>query len=682
MAVTVKQVGADETQLIDAIVALGDQNTKTLGLLTPPVYLQAAERRTLLAAFEDDELVGYALYALPKRKHHHVQLTHLCVNESHRKRGIARRLVEEITARHRDRFGIRAKCRRDYELSRMWSSLGFVPRGEAPGRGSKGMPLDGWWRDHEHPDLFDVADSGALLTVAMDHGVFAELRALAPTQGTNESQSIEAPWLADLIELTVTPHLFHEVNKIKEQRERQHQRSALQTFRHLRPSGEAVLRRMQELTEATQSWEVPARADEISLLQYVAEAACAGSNVLTTRAPVPTRLADLAWDIAKIRVLPPAVVAMHVEELRQAQQYRPADLMGTAFRTSTVTYGGEAELAAFFDQPDTDRGSAFADRLSSLASDQLECRRELVRDADGHPVALYAWAREGDVLVVPIFRTATHPLEETLARQLLFLLKGLCRDHGGRVLKITDKHVSPSAQAAAADDGFVQDNEGLVALVVDVCGAAETVRAHAAEAASLAGRDIPALGPGLPATVASSAEVAWWPAKITDALLPSFLVPIEPRWSSSLFNVPPTLLPRGDVLGMSREHVYYRSPGHRGERVPARLLWYMSEGVSGQQAVGCSRLDEVVVDDADALFERFEHLGVYGRNEVRDVADKKTGLAMALRFSDTEIFPHRVSLRRMRQLSRSLDVPLPLISLSEISNELFRAVYQEGHSRT
>ncbi|MEU9155754.1 GNAT family N-acetyltransferase [Streptomyces sp. NPDC048417] len=682
MNVTVRLVGADEVEVINAIVALGDKNTKTLGMLPPPVYQQAADRKTLLGAFDGDELVGYALYALPKRRHHHVQLTHLCISEQHRKHGVARRLVEEITARHRDRFGIRAKCRRDYELSRMWSSLGFVPRGETPGRGNKAMPLDGWWRDHEHPDLFDDPDIGALLTVAMDHGVFADLRSLTPAQGTNESRSIEAPWLADLIELTVTPRLFHKVNEIEEQRERQHQRSALQTFRHLRPPGEAVLRRLQELTEATQSWEVPARADEISLLQYVAEASCAGSQVLTTRVPVQPRLADLAWDVAKIRVLPPAVVAMHVEELRLAQLYRPADLMGTAFRTSTVASGGEAELVAFFDQHETDRGSVFVDRLRSLASGPPERRRELVRDADGHPVALYVWALEGDVLVVSILRTATHPLEGTLARQLLFLLKGLCRDHGGRVLKITDNHISPSAQAAASDDGFVQDDEGLIALIVDVCGTAEAVRAKAAEAASLVGRDIPVLEPGLPAAVASSAEVAWWPAKITDALLQSFLVPIEPRWSSSLFNVPATLLPRGDELGMSREHVYYRSPGHRGEQVPARLLWYMSEGVSGQQAVGCSRLDEVVVDDADALFERFEHLGVYGRNEVRDVADKKTGLAMALRFSDTEIFPHPVSLRRLRQLSRSLEAPLPLISLSEISNKLFQAVYQEGHSRT
>lgn len=680
--IAIRQVGVNETELVDAIVGLGDRNTKTLGLLKPPAYRQAAERGTLLAAFEDDELVGYALYYLPKRRHHHVQLTHLCVDDSKRKRGIGRRLVEEITSRHRDRFGIRAKCRRDYGLSRMWSSLGFVPRGEVRGRGQAGKPLDGWWRDHEHPDLFGEPDSGALLTVAMDYGVFTDLRALTPRPDADESQSMEAPWLDDLIELAVTPQLFHEVNEVTEQRERQHQRSALQGFRQLRPSSNAVERRLRELTEAASAWDVPAQSDEIRLLRYVAEVSCSGQQVLASREPVQARLADLAWELARVRILPPSVVALHVDELQQAQLYRPADLMGTAFRTGGVTHGGEAELVAFFDQPDTDRGSAFVDRLRSLAGGEPQRRRELVRDADGRPVALYVWALEGDVLVVPILRTAAHTLEETLARQLLFLLKGLCRDRGGRVLKITDKYISPVARAAAADDGFVENDDGLVALIVDVCGTAESVHAVAAEAASLVGREIPVLESSLPAVVASAAEVALWPAKITDALLPSFLAPIEPRWSSSLFNVPPTLLPRGDVLGMSREHVYYRSPGHRGERVPARLLWYMSEGVSGQQAMGCSRLDEVVIDDADALFERFEHLGVYGRSEVRDVADKKTGRAMALRFSDTEIFPHPVSLRRLRQLSRSLNVPLPLISLSEISNELFQAVYQEGHSRT
>jgi predicted transcriptional regulator len=144
------------------------------------------------------------------------------------------------------------------------------------------------------------------------------------------------------------------------------------------------------------------------------------------------------------------------------------------------------------------------------------------------------------------------------------------------------------------------------------------------------------------------------------------------------------LIPRSDVLGISREHVYYRSSGRRGESVPARLLWYVSEGNSpseGQMVVGSSRLDEVLIDTPDTLFSKFEHLGVYGRAEVQEAADA-SGRAMALRFSDTEIFPRPVTLRRLTSLAKELGLPLSLISLSKISNELFQAVYQEGHRTT
>jgi hypothetical protein len=55
---------------------------------------------------------------------------------------------------------------------------------------------------------------------------------------------------------------------------------------------------------------------------------------------------------------------------------------------------------------------------------------------------------------------------------------------------------------------------------------------------------------------------------------------------------------------------------------------------------------------------------------------------MALRFSDTEIFPKSVTLRRLTSLTKELGLPLSLISLSKISSELFQAVYEEGHRTT
>ncbi|MEK8143890.1 GNAT family N-acetyltransferase [Streptomyces sp. M10(2022)] len=88
---------------------------------------------------EGNEVVGYALFGLPKRSTH-VRLAHLCVPEEHRSKGIARSLIQTLCERHPERLGIRARCRRDYELSGMWTSLGFVPLGEGWGAAETRRP--------------------------------------------------------------------------------------------------------------------------------------------------------------------------------------------------------------------------------------------------------------------------------------------------------------------------------------------------------------------------------------------------------------------------------------------------------------------------------------------------------------------------------------------------------------
>jgi GNAT superfamily N-acetyltransferase len=367
MAINLVSVSPAQKELIGKAVALGDRYTKTLGLLTPPAYGKAAEDGGLLVAVELNEVIGYALFGLPKRNAH-IRLAHLCVAEEQRGRGIARLLVEEIKARYPQRLSIKAKCRRDYELSAMWRTLGFVPQGEVRGRGRDGEILDGWWLDLGHPDLFTEVESDALLVVTVDHGVFTDLRGLADTVEAEESRALEAGWMTDLVEFAYTPQLVHEIRDLTDTAERQHQRAALTGLRKLSPVPAAVDERRGELLQAaTQALpDLPVDAQVQRCLQYVAETSCAGLQVLATRDPLLARLADVAWEVARVRVVSPATVTLHVDELRQAQVYRPADLMGTEFRSSEVVPGAEDELVAFFHQSGHDDGSAFAERLRSL----------------------------------------------------------------------------------------------------------------------------------------------------------------------------------------------------------------------------------------------------------------------------------------------------------------------------
>ncbi len=120
-------------------------------------------------------------------------------------------------------------------------------------------------------------------------------------------------------------------------------------------------------------------------------------------------------------------------------------------------------------------------------------------------------------------------------------------------------------------------------------------------------------------------------------------------------------------------------PRPRVVSAPARLLWYASGAGkdSGVAAViACSRLEEVIAARPAELHQRFRHLGVWQQDQVTAAA--RNGTALALRFADTEIFPRRVSLRRLQRLASQFGHPLSLRSAMKVSPQFFTAVYQEG----
>ena len=590
-------------------------------------------------------------------------------------------MIEEISKRHCDRLGIVLRCRKDFDVNNIWPRLGFELMGEVPGRSKKRLPLCLWRRDHGHPDLFSTAESLGLLRVALDLNVFLDIEASGTRNGALESRALTEDWLADQVELVVTSELSHELGRITSEPERSRQIKAARRYRTLPSHSGAVDATAQRITShvaRTQNIDLCAKPSDISDVRHVAEASLAGVTVLATRDEALLRWSAEAIDICGVRVMRPADAILHVDELSRAQAYRPAEFLDTEYYLAPVRTGSDVQLTGFLNEADGEKKSEYMARVRNLVAQGRRWNRMLLYSPKDEAIAFYVVGVHDGELVIPVLRTKSGHIENTIIRQLLTLFRRQALKEETPVVRVSDSVLSRSCEYALRENGFLKIREDWIAFVVPVCAGSTEVDKFVTQATRNIGLRMPKLCPELSPVIAADLERTLWPAKIIDSDLPSYLIPIKASWSSELFGVPHTLMPRPNRLGMSCEHVYYRSARPRAEQAPARLLWYVTGSHRGLGAViACSRLEEVVCDKPAALYQAFRHLGVWQREQIDRAAHRDQ--ALALRFADTELFDRQVSLKRLRQLAAEERQGLSLRSPQKISAQLFAATYQEGH---
>lgn len=422
-------------------------------------------------------------------------------------------------------------------------------------------------------------------------------------------------------------------------------------------------------------------AGDVSDVRHLAAAWLTGTTVVATRDERFIDWAATVTDTTGVRVMRPSDVVLQLDELARAQEYRPAQFADTQYELAPIRSRQESDVLPFMHDTKGERKSGYLAIIRGLFSDGPRWNRLILRDPHGEAVALLVCGTDDTQLTVPILRVKPHRREETVTRQILFYLRKQACAVGRNIIRITDPALADSASRAIREEGLIRDQASWVGFTVQACGTAAAVSAQLNRAAKAAGLQVPPLRDNLSAAIAADLERTLWPAKLTDSALPSFLIPIRPTWSSELFGIPETLIPRSSVLGISREHVYYRSPRPRVVTAPARLLWYASgagEGSRVSAVIACSRLEEVIAARPAELHQRFRHLGVWQQDQIARAA--QNGTALALRFADTEVLPHRVPFRRLQRLAAELDHPLSLVSAKKISPQFFTAVYQEGLS--
>lgn len=662
-----------EGPLFDAVVELGDRSRGTLGFFPRAAFKEKAAKGTVIGVVLSGHLVGYVCFDLTRQC---LRLIHLCVDPDLRGRGIARKLVEHLQHHYAEYPGIVARCRNNYGLAAFWSELGFRQRTEVKGRSNDGHPLTVWWLDHGHPTLFSELAAEPLLYAAVDLCVVRDLASDAGRPEAFDTQTLIADHVAGRLQMVSTPVLSQEIDSLEDERTRLPCVRFLGRLSSGHPVRADAIHLEQQLIAAARQKRrnYPAGNSDQFDARHVAATAAADISVFITR---DERLIDIlgaAAADAGVKVLTPADVVAHLDELAGAAAFRPAALAGTGYRLQRLGAGHDTEVSMLANTAEKESPRRIVRRWRNAALAGHE--RIGVYSPEGNLVVAWVEERTVDRLHIPLLRVGSHRLADTLARQVLFSLRTRAREARLPVVVVSDPHLTHPVRAALADDGFSGTAGAWHAHCVDTCADSLTVEAEAVRAARRC--DLPEpirLRSGMPAVTAAVVERAWWPAKIIDADMPCYLISIRQQYASELFGLPATLFERDADLGLSREHVYYRA-SRPALSAPARILWYMSgtgQAIQQQGVFACSQLDDVVTGPPDELYERYRHLGVWDLWQVRLASPG--GKCQALRFSNTELFPATVPLTRLRAMGQTQPQG-PL----RIAPERFAAIYREGLS--
>lgn len=504
---------------------------------------------------------------------------------------------------------------------------------------------------------------------AIDHNIFLDL--VSTRKQGRESRYLNADWIAEYVDLCITDEVLHEINQCQDGARRSAMQSEASAFRYI-SSGSRPWRDLVTIVARL------APAAEPADHRHVARAVAAGATYFVTRDDDVVKAAERLQDELRIVVARPETLILRLDWLRSRGRYEPKALEATTIVASGADEIDQQEfVAAFLNYGAGERATHLREILRPALATPAVHEIKVFRDSDGRLLgSLIRSSAERHMEVKLIRVNRADRLGSAIARQLAFLPRRAAADERVPRVLISDPNPPASVLRALADEGYDLDRDGRWVCRVQpgLAEAGTTLDLHQ--------------NPTLPSALAAAAlERKRWPLKVVGAHVPNFMVSINPSWAEQLFDTDlaaATLFGRNLDLGLSREHVYYRSPGAAGGiKHPARILWYVRGGVAGHE-VGhlraVSQLEEVVTGEPRSLYQRFARLGVWNGEQVHTAADAN-GRVMALRFVDTEVFTQPLSLGELRATYReeSLDFTAPQ-SPRRVDEHMFRLLYRRASS--
>ncbi len=646
----------------DCIVDLWRRNSRWLGFMPTQGFQDRVERETLLAALVDGQVAGYVLFDLPREV---VKIIHLCVNAAHQGTGMARSLVDAVSERYQDRRGIELACRDDYPANTLWPRFGFINIGERPGRSQQGTLLRIWFRSHGHHSLFmPTADNDNLrVTAVIDFNVVRDILGASAERGL-PSQHLLDDWITQLADICITDETYQEAGHLPTLDMRNEIRGQLEQFLRLPvardPQWHRLVAQIADLLPRAQGPDHRHLADTIS----------GQGQYFVTRDQELTKRSNLLMNEFGLSVVSPTRFIANLDQLRSEDRYEPRQLNATPISIRFSVDEERSFILSFQNYAQSEPRRSLVGILRTALATPDSSHIIIIQTAESHNIGSAISYIDGSTLVVNALRLASKDrLADTIGRQLCSMLRNYALDNELSSVRVVDRYLAVSLERSLEDEGYLyKDNNWICNLNTGLISASSFFGHERATASDIA-----------------LYEHQRWPLKLLGGSLRTFLIPIRPSFAEQLIDTRSaagTLFGRSEGLGISREHVYYRSwRNSYGLAPPARILWYVS-GATPYQTEGhiraASQLREVRIGLPLTLYRRFSRLGVYTEYEVKKAA-APDGRVMALRFVGTELFDNPMSLSRIREVAESVGEKMPVLrSPSPIAEEFFSAIYKES----
>lgn len=687
------------SKYLDTLMQLANTNSATLGFLPYGAFRRLADEGLILACITPETgCIGYLLYDISGYK---VKLRHLCIAEQWRGEGAAKALIKYLKNKTYHLQGIQASCRRDYNLRGMWAALGFIAVHERLGRRKERSILTEWWLDYGHPNLLTSLTqqvTASKVCAAIDANIFYDIADEETSdEDSKESKVLLADWLEPELELCLTEEIKNEIDRNKNSRKRTELRRITSQFTLLSCSQEAFNNTCIRLHKVFPSALTESDASDLRQLARVISSDTKISFFVTRDKRLLEEVEEKIYAEFGLIIIHPIDLILRLDELCRETNYQPIRLAGTSIERKRVQSGEQdALITLFLDYAQGENKINFQRKLRQALSDlnHFECFTVGRKEAD--PIALIVYDRSNaNELIIPILRFKDTQFTPTLLRHCIFECFSKAANEDRWFTRINETNLEPQTILALQEDSFLETTEGWLRANLKMAESSASLSVYLSHLCEVKGRYesflslVEALGNQSlvnNSELAANIERILYPAKIIDAEIPSFIIPIRAWWAKDLFDkelAEEILWGAKEELALRREVVYYRSKqASGGLEAPGRILWYVSKsgGNSSYSTLGavraCSRLDEIVIGKPIDLHKRFRRLGIYSFDDVLKTAKNDFDREiMAIRFSDTELFEKPIELRKIEQiLERKISVRAPY----KLTSKDFTMLYNSG----